>query len=547
MQAIQAAGDIGIPQHAIVTASVFSTESATAILEKIRDQIHAATPAPADFLLGPGGSRTVFPLDQVNGITWNRQTGDDPPVFNPIDLDLSLLRDIYPGAVGKLAFGKYVSPDYEVHPGEYIRPIGTLRGTPVVQGVNDIYFNLVLPSGSKPEGGWPVAIFAHGGNGNKNEAMTWVAASMANQGIATIIINGVGTGLGPLGTLTVKQTDGQVVTFLAGGRAIDQNGDHVFGTNEGFLAVQPWTLITGRDGIRQTVADFMQLVRVIAVGIDVDGSGSRDLDPSRVYYFGWSQGGNAGTPFLAVEPDVRAGVINNPGHGYIYKAGRLSPLMRAGQGNALAMRIPLLLNAPGITSIEDITVDAPFFNENLPLRDGVPFHLRLADGTDEVIQSPVINTVPGAIAIQEFFNNGEWAAQAGNPVAYAPHLRKDPLAGVPAKSVIVQFGKADQIATNPSVTAVIRAGDLADRATFYRHDLAYADISGLPKNSHGFMVGTNGGSIIVPAIRPIALEAQKQIAIFFASDGTVIIQPEPKEYFEVPIQGPLPEDLNFIP
>ena len=34
--------------------------------------------------------------------------------------------------------------------------------------------------------------------------------------------------------------------------------------------------------------------------------------------------------------------------------------------------------------------------------------------------------------------------QAGNPVAYAPHLRKDPLAGVLAKSVIVQFAYGDQ-------------------------------------------------------------------------------------------------------
>ena len=60
-------------------------------------------------------------------------------------------------------------------------------------------------------------------------------------------------------------------------------------------------------------------------------------------------------------------------------------------------------------------------------------------------------------------------------MAYAPHLRKDPLAGVPAKSVIVQFAKGDQIVPNPATTALFRAGDLADRATFYRHDLAFAE------------------------------------------------------------------------
>jgi hypothetical protein len=212
-----------------------------------------------------------------------------------------------------------------------------------------------------------------------------------------------------------------------------------------------------------------------------------------------------------------------------------------------------LLNSPGITSIDGVTVNGPnFFNENLPLRDGIPLTVRLTDGTTQVIQGPVINTVAGAMAIQEFFDNGLWASQAGNPVAYAPHLRKEPLAGVPAKSVIIQFGNGDQIAANPNVTAFIRAGDLADRATFYRHDLAYADIPGLPTNPHGFMVGTSP-IVILPAFRPITLAAQRQIAAFFASDGRFIddlsdiTTRDGTPLFEVPIVGPLPEDLNWIP
>jgi hypothetical protein len=32
-----------------------------------------------------------------------------------------------------------------------------------------------------------------------------------------------------------------------------------------------------------------------------------------------------------------------------------------------------------------------------------------------------------------------------------------------------------------------------------------------------------------------------------SSDGETIIHPEPARFFEVPIQGPLPEDLNYIP
>src|SRR5437870_1377884 len=74
MEALHAATDVGVPEQNIVTASVFTTQSATAVLEKIRDQVHAATPAPADFNLGSGGERTVFNRADVTGIHWEQQT-----------------------------------------------------------------------------------------------------------------------------------------------------------------------------------------------------------------------------------------------------------------------------------------------------------------------------------------------------------------------------------------------------------------------------------------------------------------------------------------
>jgi hypothetical protein len=166
----------------------------------------------------------------------------------------------------------------------------------------------------------------------------------------------------------------------------------------------------------------------------------------------------------------------------------------------------------------------------------------LADGTTQVIQSPVLNNVSGAMAIQEVLENTEWVSQAGSPVAYAPHLRRAPLPGVPAKSVIFQFAKGDLGAPNPNTTAILRAGDLADRTLYYRHDLARAEIPSLPMNAHMFMV-----SIGVVAFRDISLGAQAQIAIFFVSDGETIVHPAPARFFEVPIQGPLPEELNYIP
>src|SRR5262245_6170030 len=143
--------------------------------------------------------------------------------------------------------------------------------------------------------------------------------------------------------------------------------------------------------------------------------------------------------------------------------------------------------------------------------------------------------------IQEVFEHTEWVSQSGNLVAYAPPVRKSPLAGVAAKSVIYQFAKGDQVTPNPATTALLRAGALADRATFYRHDLAFAENPLLPTIPHGFLT-----TLHIPGFLAITLGAQEQIATFFATDGAVVIHPEPARFFEVPISLPLPEDLNYI-
>ena len=86
----------------------------------------------------------------------------------------------------------------------------------------------------------------------------------------------------------------------------------------------------------------MQLVRVIEVGVDVDADGRPDLDPSRIYYFGQSLGGMLGTILLAVEPHVRAGVINVAGGSFIELL-RIIGFFRPVIGSLLTSRVPSLL------------------------------------------------------------------------------------------------------------------------------------------------------------------------------------------------------------
>jgi hypothetical protein len=514
-------------RNRVIAATIFTTQSATAVLTKIANQIEARIPDPATFNLGPGGSTTSFPLATVANIVWNQQRSTVLP-NTPVPVAAFAALQLLPG-VGTIAFGRYTSPDY-LTAGRFIPPVPTRTGTPVVQSHNDVYFNLFLPAGPKPPGGWPVAIFGHGFGDSKNNSPFAVASSMAATGIATIAINVVGHGRGGASTLTVNRApaDGGPVTFSAGGRGIDQNGDTSIDTTEGSSASPPHSLISNRDGLRQTVIDLMQLTRVIETG------GIADLDPLRVYYFGQSFGGIYGTIFMGVEPGVRLGVLNVPG-GPIVDITRMSPTFRPALGQALHFRTPALDNPPPTTLPTTPPITIFNFAENLPLRG----------------QPPLVNTVPGADAIQAFIENAEWVSQSGNSVAYAPHIRKDPLHGVPAKSVIVQVAKGDQTVPNPTATAIIRAGDLDDRTTYYRHDLAFALNPALPRNPHGFLTSIGGTAT------GIALAGQRQIAAFFASEvvpgiDPIVIDPDvlglfPIAVFEVPIVPPLPETLNFVP
>src|SRR5207247_11225193 len=203
---------------------------------------------------------------------------------------------------------------------------------------------------------------------------------MAAHRIATIAINAVGHGFGPFGVLTVNETGGKSTSFSAGGRGIDQNNDRQIAADEGFGTAPPRTVIFFADGIRQTVADLMQLVRGIEVGVDVDGDGSPDLDPPRIYYFGWSLGGNYGTVFLSVDPSVRAGVLTVAG-GPIAQNRRLSPIDgRAVLGQALASRIPSLIHPPGLMKQARASFPDVYFNETFLLRGGIPLAGGLPDG-----------------------------------------------------------------------------------------------------------------------------------------------------------------------
>jgi len=487
-----------VKHHRIAAASLFTTQSIRPISRKIRRQLHGGE---ANFLLGTGGERTVFPLATVSSVTWQRQTGT-APTFSTGGLFLPLL-----AGVGTIGFGTYSSPDYE-NAAKFIPPVGTGTGRPVPQGTNTIQFSLFLPLGARPAGGWPVAIFGHGFTDWKNGAPPVVAGTLAQHGIASVAINVVGHGGGPLGKYTVSRLGGlPSVTLPLGGRGIDQDGNGTIDSTEGVNAAPPYTLISNRDGLRQTTIDLMQLVKVLRGGVDVDGDGTDDLSTSRIYYAGQSFGGIYGAQLMGLERKIRAAVLNVPG-GPIIEIARLSPSFRILVGLALLGRTPSLYNAIPNSGFDN-------FHENIPLRN-----------------LPPVTATPDETAIQQVTDRSEWAQQAGNPAAYAPYIRAP---------VIVQFARGDKTVPNPTTSAILRACGCADRATLFRNDLAFALNPAVAKNPHAFITNVAGAGA------PYAFAAQQQLATFLATDGATTIDPDGVgPFFETPTSM-VPEDLAYIP
>jgi hypothetical protein len=335
--------------------------------------------------------------------------------------------------------------------------------------------------------------------------------------MATIAIDAVGKGLGPDGKVVVQEKTGNTVELPLGGRAVDLNGDKTFAEGEGCQmgVLQPYP-VYDRDCNRQTALDLQQLVRAIKAGIDVDGDGVVDLDRSRIYYHGMSLGAMYGPVFVAVSPDVAAAVFDSGG------------------GSRM---------------------DNVRWNRNVPaVRDRRPSLLNKGASWDDdyvLRYRPVeIIDVPGAVAIQEFFEREEWLQMPGDPLAYAPHLKSSTLPGVPIKRVLFQYAKGDTVVPNPTETALVLAANMRETTSFYRHDLAMKLFPKLRPEGHYYTIPAGISSTDPLGQYLISWLAQEEPAGFLASHGTVI--PDVNiwsrmwfgvDLFEAPPKS-LTEDLN---
>ncbi len=355
---------------------------------------------------------------------------------------------------------------------------------------------MIVPAGPAPQGGWPVAIFGPGITRSKYDL--FLAADVnASRGIATVSFDPVGHAYGPKGKFGVTTPTGQKLMPMFG-RARDTNRQGEFDSITNVSApLQPHRLATValRDGLRQTAADVMAMVRAIGRGVDVDGDGTVDLRRTGVAMYAQSLGGIYGTMVAGVDNRLNIAALNVPG-GPIVEIARLAPAFRSNVAYALGHHRPSLLNG----GLDCFTESSPIYG-----------------------QGPVKNPARGAIAIQEFVSRANWLNRPGSPDAFAPLLRHSPLPDAPRKRFFYQFAHGDETVPNPTSFLLMRAGRFANRVSFYRNDRTVTR----NQNPHGFLLD--------PRIQGRE-QAQAQVVEFIASGGRGPIDPDgPGPTWETPI------------
>src|SRR5712692_9716532 len=136
-------------------------------------------------------------------------------------------------------------------------------------------------------------------------------------------MNAVGHGGGPLGRFVITDAGGNEFDLPAAGRGVDLDQNGQIDAFEGCVVLAPGAPIGIRDCVRQTALDYIQMIRALRQGMDLDGDGRPDLDGSRLAYIGQSLGAFYGSLLTALEPDLPVSVLNTGG-GAAAKAGRWS-------------------------------------------------------------------------------------------------------------------------------------------------------------------------------------------------------------------------------
>jgi hypothetical protein len=243
----------------LASAAVFTTQHATFVADALRKAIYA-TPAPVALTTVGGNMNATYHLYTGSYTAPNFQSGPVP---------------------------YHNSPDGEIHIGS--------DGLAIVQvPAEPMRYALTIPTTPMPAAGYPFAVYAHGTGGDYESFVDdGTAGRLAQQGIAVISTDQV----------------------LHGPRNPGGDAEVDF-----FNIANPYA---ARDNALQGAADAFSQLRLIEGMSVADGSGSDArtaiFDPANAMFFGHSQGGLTGPPFVAYEPSLKGAVLSGTG-GLLYLA-----------------------------------------------------------------------------------------------------------------------------------------------------------------------------------------------------------------------------------
>jgi len=353
---------------------------------------------------------------------------------------VSKLRAMFETNVAVDIYGYFNSPDFRDKRGALNRnAAGMLEAT----GQERIKFQLKLPrsAGKMPA---PVVVFGHGLMAMK-ESMIQVSERLAKAGFACIGIDAM--------YHWSRTVDG--VTML----------DFLDFDNLPYF----------RDGLLETVGSEIQLVRMVKSALkDLDivpysyighsGDGKPDLDTEKIFYIGQSMGAVLGGVFMAVEPDLTAGVLNVGGAG-----------------------------------VSGLIADSWLFNQ-FGLGDVIP---KSGDITESLMYQAIAQT-----GLLDQFDPGN----------FAKRIWKEPFPGQRKKGLLIQSGYHDGIVPNESTDMLARAAGVPLVAPVLSRPYGIEIVEPPVMEAGYFQIkfSDNPLSKVLAHIALFTPEAGEQIATFFS-------------------------------
>jgi len=180
-------------------------------------------------------------------------------------------------------------------------------GRPITVGFEEVCVSLTVPKGTAPEGGYPVALYGHGTNGNYRSHVTeGVSAQLSNFN-------------------ALDPESGQFTRPV--GFAVMGWDQILHGPRIGPAPLDPDSLVFNFRNPRASLGNFYQASAETMVLAKLLGNWSDDsakvdgqpipIDSDKVYYFGHSQGGISGPLAVPFVQAVKAMVISGTGGGLV--------------------------------------------------------------------------------------------------------------------------------------------------------------------------------------------------------------------------------------